>query len=140
MVWIGVALKRAEQDPRATAIWETVSSTLLRFGPVAAFIFTAIVVGDDANPSLSFYEVSAQVIPLLIVALAFETRIFDVRSATDPQEATFSVVVGLILALGEYYALRSVWSATGDGADYVAGSIAAGFVGLLAGALAPRRS
>jgi hypothetical protein len=122
--------------------------------PTAAFVLTIVIASGSSAFSIAFYSVSAEVIPVLVLVLAVELRVFAtpdmvrrVQSAglrRDPGELLElieadewrgSVWLGLIVVLmamiaGEIIALVAVATqepAGTIGQGVVLGSIVAGF-------------
>lgn len=83
-----------------------------------------------------FYEATAQIIPILVLSLALESRSVapTVRSGF---EAGLAVFLFLGLGLGEYSALRAIFTGNADSGDLalVVGALAAGFTGVVTLAL-----
>ncbi len=59
---------------------------------------------------LTFYEVAAQVIPVLMLALVIEQRFFDKPEGRDPTANLFLIAVALLALVGEWISM----SALGD--------------------------
>jgi phosphoglycerol transferase MdoB-like AlkP superfamily enzyme len=62
---------------------------------IVAFLLT-----PESTTSNEFYSASAQVVPVLFLALAFEQRAFQVHSSMDPDDRHFATfpAVGLLIA------------------------------------------
>jgi hypothetical protein len=101
---------------------------------VLAFVVGSLAVGVDPKAQPEFFSVSAQIIPVLLLAIALEARMLG--TMRDKTDLVLAVFVVSFLALGEFFALRAVAHGSGDGeaVSVVAGAIAAGFAGILVGA------
>ena len=100
--------------------------------PLIGFAVTLVVVGGEATGNQKFHEVSAQVIPTLILALAIEARLFDRPSATEQAAAGITALTTLLLlCFGEFQALQSVFRDSPTDAEMAAGAITAGLLGVL---------
>jgi len=90
--------------------------------------------GDSAR--MAFYVASAQVIPVLFVALAVESRFGLIGSVEVDQRAT--LVTALALGIGGFETLRVLAQGHADTQSFsiVAGSLAAAAVSLILSALA----
>jgi hypothetical protein len=55
-----------------------------------------------------FMQISAQVLPVLILALALETRVMSIRDLDDPELRGTGIGVALLLASGELAALLAL--------------------------------
>ena len=92
-------------------------------------------------PSQGFFEISAQVIPLMFITLAIEHRMFSRVDYYDQENESvnpffsLSVLVAMgLLIVGEWFALDALWD---DGphrvnAEVVRGSLYFGAVGIIA--------
>lgn len=100
--------------------------------PLGAFVVTLLLVSSlgSREGSATFHEAGAQIIPILLLALALEGRTFQVARFRDPTELFAAFIVLGFLAVGEYCALRAVYSGQPASGDVVAAAIAAGFVGV----------
>lgn len=95
---------------------------------LGAFVVPIPLVGD-ARATMTFFEISAQVIPILVLALAFQGRLINGLSRRNLFE-TYSFGVFLLLIVGEGIALNAVFRGTPGDASLVVGAISAGFVGI----------
>ena len=124
-----VALPSVETSQRALDFFRLVVV-------VAAFSITAIVVGSDFRGNKDFFAVSAQVIPVLALALAVEAR--TLGAFYDRGDFLLAFVVVAALAAGEIESLNAL--ASRHPARYhgwaSASAIAAGFAGVLVAGLA----
>jgi len=102
--------------------------------PVAAFIITCALIGSQ-DGTIAFHEIGAQLIVVLLLALALEARFFGVRDRTERFDLLVPLYVMALLAVGEFYALRSLLSEEPRGAEMVGGAIAAGFAAVAVSAL-----
>jgi hypothetical protein len=96
------------------------------FLPIAAFGLTTLLMGRIAG-TVSFDEVSAQVIIVLLLALAVDARFFRLRAGRDRLDVVAILYTVLLLAVGEYYALQGLLTSNPARAETIAGAIAAGF-------------
>ncbi len=104
-------------------------------GPVFAYIAFYDLMGESAG-TISFDEIGAQVIVVLVLALAVEARFFRLQVDRDRLDLMATILIMLILASGEYYALKGVFTDNPEHGEMVAGAIAAGFVAVAIAALA----
>ena len=108
----------------------------LRFAaPIFAYVGVSLFVGDKKGAT-TFNEVAAQIIVVLLLALAIETRFFQIRSELGWLERGSILFTFLVLAAGEWYALRGLLIDEPAPAQVTAGAIAAGFAAIGVGALA----
>jgi hypothetical protein len=97
--------------------------------PIAAYV----AVTDLMKPTvgtLRFAEVGAQVIVVLLLALAVDARFFRLRPDRDRLETAAILLTMMLLASGEYYALRALLTGDPRHSEVIAGAIAAGFTGV----------
>jgi hypothetical protein len=92
--------------------------------------FLAAVLAPSSIPQEKFYELTAQIVPVLFVALAVETQAFQISSVrTSPRVLTevFLAVPALGLAIAGYESLRVVvvGQATRGRFDVVIGALIA---------------
>lgn len=101
-------------------------------------VILGLWLGIDEPPADGFYSVSAQIIPVLLLALLVEVRIVDRRQALRRSDlaALGVVLVGLVVA--ELTALASFWVDDPD-PGLVFGGVAAGVLGLLFAGITPDR-
>jgi hypothetical protein len=102
--------------------------------PIAAFGLTSMLIGDTPG-TVRFDEIGAQVITVLLLALAIDARFFRLRAGRDRLDVAAILFVVLVLAVGEYYALRGLLAAEPAHAEMIAGAIAAGFTAVALSAL-----
>jgi len=102
--------------------------------PVVAFAVTSLFVGSS-NGTVAFDEIGAQVIVVLLLALALEARFFRLHRVKEPLELGAMLFTMLLLGSGEFYALHGVAVAHSAHADVISGAIAAGFVAVAVAAL-----
>ena len=108
--------------------------------PVFAYVITSIFVGSR-KATMEFDEIGAQVIVVLLLALAVEARFFRIRAGVERLELASIFFTLLVLAAGEYYALNGLLTGRPAPAEMIGGAIAAGFAAIGVGALlGPRRS
>jgi hypothetical protein len=103
--------------------------------PLLTYIVTAVVIDNAANDAgaLEFYSASATIIPILLLALAIEGRVFQVQRLGDrPELVGIALMTLALLGFGEYHALKSLFTGEPGGASSVGGAIAAGFIGIAA--------
>ncbi len=108
--------------------------SLQMLGPVLAFTILSTVMGKTAG-TLSFDEVSAQVLIVLLLALAVDARFFRLRSGQDRLDVIVVLYTMLLLAVGEFLALRGLLTSHPARAEMIAGAIAAGFTAVAIAAL-----
>jgi hypothetical protein len=104
------------------------------FLPVLAFVITTVFVGD-ARGSAAFHEIAAQVIVVLLLALALEARFFRLHRVREPLDLVGMLFTMLVLGCGEFYALQSIGSEDPAHVNIVGGAVAAGFVAVAVSAL-----
>lgn len=109
--------------------------TMRAFLPVAAFSAITAAMGSEAG-TRAFDEVGAQAIVVLLLALAIDARFFRLRIDYDRIDALAVCLTMTLLAVGEFYALRSLATKHPIHAEIIAGAIAAGFVAVAVTALA----
>jgi hypothetical protein len=105
------------------------------FLPIVAFVFITTWIGTAAG-TLQFDEIGAQVIAVLLLALAVDARFFWLRTDWDRLDVIGTCLIMVILAAGEYYALKGLFIEEPRHGEMVAGAIAAGFIGVAITALA----
>jgi hypothetical protein len=99
------------------------------FLPVAAGVAAAFATRHEpGNPG--FYTVAAQVIPVLVVALVFQGRAFDIRQGRYVFDTIVMVYTLLILLIGELSALSGVIHPKGTVVGPALGAIVAGLVAI----------
>jgi hypothetical protein len=97
--------------------------------PIVAFGVTGAVIGSRRG-TLAFDQIGAQLIVVLVLALALEARFFRVRGTDERTDVMASLLVIALLATGEAYAMAAVLDGRAGHADMVGGAIAAGFAGV----------
>jgi hypothetical protein len=102
--------------------------------PVIVFTLTSALMGETAG-TLGFDEIAAQVLIVLLLALALDARYFRLRAGRDRLDVVGVLFTMLLLALGEYYALRGLLTKEPKSAEMIAGAIAAGFTAVAVTAL-----
>jgi hypothetical protein len=101
--------------------------------PLVAFsIFAAMT---PSIGSRAFREVGAQIIVVLLLALAIDTRFFRLRSDRDRFDLAVTIFTLILLGSGEFYALQGLFTGHPHHDEMVAGAIAAGFVAVAVSAL-----
>lgn len=108
--------------------------SLQMLGPVLAFTILSTVMGKTAG-TLSFDEVSAQVLIVLLLALAVDARFFRLRPGQDRLDVIVVLYTMLLLAVGEFLALKGLLTSHPVRAEMIAGAIAAGFTAVAIAAL-----
>jgi hypothetical protein len=122
-------LNRVRAEP-LIAVLETTRAIL----PVVAFLSISLLVGRGAG-NVAFDELGAQVIVVLLLALAIDARFFRLHAAAETQDVISILFTMLVLGIGEFYAVRGVLTHKPHEAGMVAGAIAAGFLGVSVTAL-----
>jgi hypothetical protein len=119
------------------------SQQLLWLFPLTTYFLVSIGMAtvSDSKGTVAFFEVTAQVIPILVLALTVELRLFSQNATNVQGQAAAGLLTILFLGLGEFYCLGVV--ATGrpssDAFEAAVSSLAAGFIGLIVGGLAVER-
>jgi hypothetical protein len=108
-------------------------SALQLFLPIAAYGVTYLLMGKTAGTP-NFDEIGAQIIIVLLLALAIDARFFRLRVGRDRLDVAGILYVVVVLAVGEYYALRGLLTEPAH-AEMIAGAIAAGFTAVAVSAL-----
>lgn len=107
--------------------------------PIVVFAITGALIGSQKG-TLAFDQIGAQLIVVLLLALALEARFFRVRGTDERVDAMASLLVMALLAAGEAYAMGAVLSGKPGHAEMVGGAIAAGFAAVAVSAvLGPAR-
>lgn len=102
------------------------------------FLGTGIAIGfSDRTGTVRFYEISAQVIPTLVLALALEVSLVSSR-IREPFTLVFPAIILLAVGLGEFAALKAVLTGQPTQLDFqsVVVALVTAFVGVFLGALA----
>jgi hypothetical protein len=130
---VGVVMVPAARADIAATV--RVLDGLRVFLPIVGFLLVTSWIGTAAG-TLKFDEIGAQVIAVLLLALALDARFFWLRSDRDRLDALGTCFIMVALATGEYYALKGLFMGTPQHGEMVAGAIAAGFIGVAITALA----
>jgi hypothetical protein len=96
---------------------------------IAAFLLT-LVLTENHEAGAAFHSAAAQVIPILVLALALEARMLGLRMQ-DHIDRGLSLPVLAFIGLGEYKALAALVADEPAPIDQVSGAIAAGFVAVV---------
>jgi hypothetical protein len=108
--------------------------------PIAAFSIVGAMIGARKG-TLQFDEIGAQLIVVLLLALALEARFFRIRGDEERFDALGTLFVMALLAVGELYAMSGVLGGEPRHAEMVGGAIAAGFAAVAVSAvLGPTRA
>jgi hypothetical protein len=110
----------------------------LEFSGVALPVFGFLIFSAVTDPQAGgkeFAEVGAQIIIVLLLALAIEARFFHLRAPRDRLDRVASLFTMIVLAAGEFYALQGIAAKHPTNNEMVAGAIAAGFVAVAVSAL-----
>jgi hypothetical protein len=102
--------------------------------PVVALVVSVLFVGSRTG-TLQFHVVAAQIIPVLLLALMFQARIFQVSKALHIFSAMYLMLNLEMVAFGEFAALRSVFTETPQDAAIVVGAIGSLFVSMIVSAV-----
>jgi drug/metabolite transporter superfamily protein YnfA len=103
--------------------------------PVIVFSLVAVLMGPTPGTT-KFDEIGAQVIVVLLLALAVDARFFRLQVERDRLDTVAVCFTMIVLAVGEYNALRGLLTGHPRHSEIVAGAIAAGFVAVAITALA----
>jgi hypothetical protein len=107
--------------------------------PVVAFAIFDVI--TPSTGSKAFREVGAQVIVVLLLALAIDTRFFRLRSDRDRLDLAATVFTLILLGSGEFYALLGLFTGHPHHDEVIAGAVAAGFVAVAVSAfMGPTRT
>ena len=104
VVLLGPGRKAPSQVPDA-ADFDEIAMPILAFAMILAVTWTAI-------PSLDFMRLCAQVIPVLLLALAVQARVFHVRLYHQAGLGMLNALLLVIIAGGEGIALGTMYSGT----------------------------
>jgi hypothetical protein len=102
--------------------------------PIVASSVVGALIGSRQG-TFGFDEVGAQLIVVLLLALALEARFFRVRGDEERLDALAPFLVMALLAVGEAYALAGLLSGHPHHAEMVGGAIAAGFAAVAVSAI-----
>jgi MFS family permease len=105
--------------------------------PIVAFAVCTVFV-EPSSGTLGFDEVGAQIVVVLLLVLAIDTRFFRLRKDRDGLDRAAILFTMILLGAGEYYALQSLIDDQPRHSEMVAGAIAAGFVAVAVTALVGR--
>jgi hypothetical protein len=109
---------------------------VLGYGVV--FLVALSLTPPEAN-TLEFYATSAQIVPVLVLVLAVELRLFAMRPSRGGWRASASGPILMFLRVSEVFAMVPL--ITGDLSDgdpqWVVGGLATGFAGIAVVALVP---
>jgi hypothetical protein len=94
--------------------------------PIVAFSLTSLLMGKTTG-TVRFDEIAAQVIVVLVLALAIDARFFRLRADRNRLDVVAILYTMLLLAIGELYALKGLLASHPAHAETIAGAIAAGF-------------
>ena len=119
---------RGQANPRGFAA--EALRTAAFTGPIVVYVSTLELVHGTPS-SDSFFEVSAQVIPVLLLALLVEGRIMNRVAGRSVEEVVLVLSVVMLLALGEEQALQGIWRHGSARADWIAGALASGIFGIV---------
>jgi len=114
--------------------WQHAARKIGLAGPLAAF-FIAGFLARNVHGTGPFFEVSSQVIVILILAVALQADVLNLRRRQGLSTYWVLYLIAL-LAWGEYSALRGLLDANGADASGTIAAIASGLVGVLMAALA----
>jgi hypothetical protein len=103
-------------------------------GPIVAFSLISLLMGKTSG-SLHFDEVGAQILIVLLLALAVDARFFRLRAGRDRLDVAAILFTMSLLAVGEYYSLNALLTDHPAHAEMIAGAIAAGFAAVAITAL-----
>jgi len=107
---------------------------------IAAF-GAGVLATNDGQAALRFYEATAQLVPVVFIALAVEIHAFRTDRPRSAEDLRPAAVIALALVYAEYEALRVL--ASGDAGsgefNFVVGALAAAAVGIVLPALLGRR-
>jgi hypothetical protein len=92
--------------------------------PLLMFVMV-LIVAWSSEPEIGFIQLCAQVIPVLLLALAVQSRVFRVRRYHRAGQGMLSSILLVIMAAGEALALATVYS----------GQVRAPFAGFIPAAL-----
>jgi hypothetical protein len=102
--------------------------------PVLVFSGVSLSMSNTAG-NVQFDEIGAQIIVVLLLALAVDARFFRVRRDTDGYDMAAIFFAMAILAVGEYFALSGVLNDDPRHAEMIAAAIAAGFAAVAVSSL-----
>jgi hypothetical protein len=102
--------------------------------PIVVFAITGALIGSQKG-TLAFDQIGAQLIVVLLLALALEARFFRVHGTDERVDVMASLLVMALLAAGEAYAMGAVLSGKPDHAEMVGGAIAGGFAAVAVSAV-----
>jgi hypothetical protein len=97
---------------------------------ISGIIF-GLVMGGNRAGTIGFHAAAAQLIPVLVLAIALQGRTFDIRVVRRTSDLYLMILTFAALADGEFYALKSLYTDKPTSADLVAAAITAGFGALV---------
>jgi hypothetical protein len=123
--------------PPPSKVQDVISTALV---PLTAltFVGTGLGIGlSERTGTVRFYEIAAQVIPTLVLALTLEIRLIRGRP-TNPFSLVFPAIILVAVGLGEFAALKAVLTGRPTPLDFqsVVVALATAFIGVFLGALA----
>jgi MFS family permease len=146
------------REARLALAWRFAFGVAAIVAPVAAYVVTALLV--DGHAKKEYFEAVAQILPVLLLALAVEQRYFTRRAAAPESPLQlelgghrlddramarwytvaariYALVVLVVLGLGEWISVEVLATGHSSTADLqnTAGSLAAGFTALIVSAL-----
>jgi hypothetical protein len=128
----------AQNGKRASLPQQELTGWLLLFRVPIVFVSFAVAILSVKGPTTrAFFEATATIIPVLLLALAVEPRLFTPRTGPGAGDLIISFALLLVFGWGEAASLKAVANGhapSGDGA-LVSATIVAGFVGIGLGAL-----
>jgi len=140
LVWgivtgLSMTLMRADEEYTGEQ-WQRALRRIELSVPFATFALVGIVGQGVRAPSV-FFQVSSQVIVVLILAAALQARVFNLKRRKSP-ETNFVALMVVMLAWGEYSSLRALILDTRADASITIAAIAAGLAAVLIAAMTGR--
>jgi hypothetical protein len=117
------------------AQWQLGLSRVRLYVPMIVFLIVYFAI-NKTLAGTSFFQVSSQVIVVLILALAVQQRALDLKVLRKGYEMGAVAVTIFLLTVGEYWSLRSLIDGGARPIGTTSAAIAAGLAGVLVGALA----
>ena len=123
-----------------TTSWRGFKAAVSRAGPgrlggaLAAFVIVSVVANllpGRPSTDLAFYEAAAQVIPVLVLALAVESRLFRLPRVDDDPRALATILFLILLGGGEVGALTTLANQATDWFSHFAVIASLALTGLL---------
>lgn len=113
--------------------WHSALRRMQDIVPLIVFLVVLVLTGNVKAPS-AYFAVSAQLVAILLVALALQSRVFNVKGHRSPRP--FLVVyMAAYLAVGGYSSIVGLLNDGGNAALSLA-AIAAGFASVVIAAMA----